>query len=454
MSDLVRVDVLCGDSLRRLEELPDDSIHCVVTSPPYWGLRDYESEGAIGLEPTWDDHLGRLMRVFEQVKRVLRPDGTLWLNYGDAYVGPSKGGGGEGLQRTNNGTRINYALKMDGLTTKSLMMMPSRVAIALQEQGWILRSEIIWHKPNPMPESVTDRPTNAHEKIFLFSKSLKYFYDATAVRTSRTDDSLSRDFRQLGGRRVHVEEDKIRRKRYPNRRISGVRYREFYDSLSDEDKALYGANLRNVWSIPVSGFPEAHFATFPASLIEPCIKAGTSEKGVCVDCGTPWRRITSRAVVFESGSGKAGNEPEGKHKGTTQATSGEYDVRMGPKVSLKTVGWQPTCSCYDEEYKKFPKPKKMRKKLQRMAWWQGWWKRARSRPGLDSWSVKPATVLDPFAGAGTVGVLAPKIGRDAMLIEINPKYVGIMERRIRKEVGTMFAEINCETGRTAKARSV
>ena len=175
-----------GNALDVLSKMPSESVHCCVTSPPYWGLRSYEGgAGMIGLEPTFDEHLENLVAVFREVRRVLRDDASLWLNYGDAYATgdanrkPSKADVDVGGWQSRMGDRRTHS---DGLKPKDLMMMPSRVAMALQADGWWLRSEIIWHKPNPMPESVTDRPTNAHEKLFLLTKSAKYFYDAEAVR--------------------------------------------------------------------------------------------------------------------------------------------------------------------------------------------------------------------------------------------------------------------------------
>ena len=181
------VRILEGDALTQLATLPAESVHCVVTSPPYWGLRSYGGDaGMIGLEPTLDEHIANLVAVFREVWRVLRTDGTVWLNYGDAYANDGKWGGSTGgLHNTalhGSASSIGRAKVKTGLKPKDLMMLPARVALALQADGWWLRSEIIWAKPNPMPESVTDRPTNAHEKIFLLSKAARYFYDAEAVR--------------------------------------------------------------------------------------------------------------------------------------------------------------------------------------------------------------------------------------------------------------------------------
>ena len=180
--------ILIGDVREKLATLDDESVHCVVTSPPYWGLRSYGGEaGMIGLEPTLEAHIEALVSVFRQVWRVLRPDGTLWLNVGDVYANDGKWGGTTGGKHAKelHSEPIGRAKVKTGLKPKDLMMLPARVALALQADGWWLRSEIIWAKPNPMPESVTDRPTSSHEKIFLLSKAAKYFYDAEAVRTCR-----------------------------------------------------------------------------------------------------------------------------------------------------------------------------------------------------------------------------------------------------------------------------
>ena len=197
----VSIQLLVGDALERLRELPDESVHCCVTSPPYWGLRAYGGDtGMIGLKPTFDDHLANLVAVFREVRRVLRSDGTLWLNYGDAYASHDPGGyrqgeflnpGGRPPKKGQARNRAGMYRPM-GLKPKDLMMMPARVAMALQADGWWLRSEIVWHKPNPMPESAQDRPTSAHEKLFLMTKAPRYYWDAEAVRQQNTPGTLDR----------------------------------------------------------------------------------------------------------------------------------------------------------------------------------------------------------------------------------------------------------------------
>ena len=471
-----------------------------MTSPPYWGLRDYGVEGMIGLEKTFSEHLNALLEIFTEVKRVLRDDGTLWLNYGDAYTGGTRGHGGYGgeKQKTNKGSMESMrfeAWQFFDLPKKSLMQMPARVAIALQEHGWTLRSEIIWHKPNPMPESATDRPTSAHEKIFLFVKTPRYFYDSEAVRTKMSDSTIERygdnpeeiwrlpsfvndegrntDHKFSGKRKQTVPvgwasnakykgqdaRHKKRRKptyndkghkRRPTREVSGIRDRDNYDPLPPEARAEHGANLRNVWSVPVFGFSKAHFATFPPALIEPCIKAGTSERGCCPDCGAPWERILRKRVSFLSGSGKAGNPPKGKHAESCHSTSGEYDLRMGPVVQSATVGWRPTCDCYDDRYRAENPPSKNARKRRQREMTPSRWRRVRARPGGDDWPIKPCVVMDPFGGSGTTAMVAVKLKRDAQLIEISGKYAEMARDRIEGEVGALFVDV--ELGRIIKPR--
>jgi DNA modification methylase len=311
------VRILVGDCRSLLRAMPEASAHCCVTSPPYFGLRDYGVAGQIGLEPTPDAFVAEMVAVFREVRRVLRDDGTLWLNLGDSYAGTGKTGGGAQGARTGadgagagspNGKGTWWSPRGTGLKVKDLIGIPWRVAFALQADGWWLRSSIIWHKPNPMPESVRDRPTSAHENIFLLAKSERYWFDADAVKETDSGRPSGNGF--------------VR-----DHRLS-------YGERGQEEQWEPGAgrNIRNVWTVATQPFADAHFATFPPALIEPCIKAGCPTGG---------------------------------------------------------------------------------------------------------------TVLDPFGGAGTTGLVADRLQRNAILCELNPEYAAMAERRIRGEAG-MFAGVNLE----------
>ena len=261
-----------GDALSVLKTMPAQSINTCVTSPPYWGLRDYGVDGQLGLEPTPEEYVANLVEVFREVRRVLRDDGTLWLNLGDTYAG-SWGSASHDIngkaRRTGTNRRPPTSYKQKGLKPKDLVGIPWRVAFALQADGWYLRSDIIWHKPNPMPESVTDRPTKAHEYIFLLSKSQKYYYDADSIKEPSSDleKSKKRYEKPFGGKKAEelLKTDQV------HTRIIGMR--EFDGKR----------NKRTVWTVPTQPFPEAHFAVYPPALITPCILAGCPVGGTVLD---------------------------------------------------------------------------------------------------------------------------------------------------------------------------
>ena len=279
-----------GDCLEILKQMPNGSVNCVVTSPPYWGLRDYSTAGQIGLEPTVQEYINVMTEIFSEVRRVLKSDGTLWLNMGDSYAGGGRGGNSKIHNHEHSTQGICYAIP-NGLKPKDLIGMPWRIAFALQDDGWYLRSDIIWHKPNPMPESVTDRPTKAHEYIFFMSKSAKYYYDAEAIMEPI---SLSTHLRisqnvaaQIGSDRAHAGGKTNGRMktviRTPKQQLSGTGIKN-NDSFSNATcLRVLKRNKRTVWTIPTQGFKEAHFATYPINLISPCIKVGCPEGGVVLD---------------------------------------------------------------------------------------------------------------------------------------------------------------------------
>ena len=260
--------IIQGDVLDCLKNIPDQSVQCVVTSPPYWGLRDYNVSGQLGLESSPDEFVDNLVKVFREIKRVLKDDGTLWLNLGDSYY---RSGSDQPTQRGLLNTEdINqrygfdkkHKKSHDVLKSKDLIGIPWKVAFALQADGWYLRQDIIWHKPNPMPESVKDRCTKSHEYIFLLSKSAKYFYDADGI----SEKTLTKD-------NTNRNRDITKLNNTPGRtKMNGLKTNNY------ETK-----NKRSVWKINTKPYKDAHFATFPPELPELCIKAGSKENDIILD---------------------------------------------------------------------------------------------------------------------------------------------------------------------------
>ena len=304
------IKFLQGDCVEKIKELQDNSIDCVVTSPPYWGLRDYGVDGQLGLEKTYQEHIQNIVRLFKVLKPKLKDSATIWLNYGDSYASTVNGTKAKNIKNDDRGfVDKPFSTIQGNIKPKDLVMMPNRIAIALQENGWWIRSEIIWHKPNPMPESTKDRPTNCHEKLWLITKSKNYYYNADAIK----EDSI------YAPNKTHEKE---RPKGYYKGKWSspekGSRHDGSFKAIREKK------NKRNVWTIPTKAFKNAHFATFPPKLIEPCIKAGCPENGI---------------------------------------------------------------------------------------------------------------VLDPFGGAGTTGIVAKSLNRKSILIELNPKYINIAQKRFQEEFG-------------------
>jgi DNA modification methylase len=265
--------IVQGDALAVLRALPAEHVQCVVTSPPYYGLRDYGVDGQIGLEETPAAYVAKLVEVFREVKRVLRSDGVAWVNLGDSYASQA----GQQVDQSNtsrNGTQQGAwngksRKPPQGLTPKNLLGIPWRVAFALQDDGWILRSDVIWHKPNAMPESVTDRPTSAHEHVFLLAKSERYYYDADALREDgKAWAGSAGTFARKEGKATHLT--------IPGQ--SKVSHRGERD-----DRVPVGRNKRNVWTIASQPYSEAHFATMPPKLVEPCVLAGSRPGDIVLD---------------------------------------------------------------------------------------------------------------------------------------------------------------------------
>jgi DNA modification methylase len=353
----VTVRILVGDALAMLKTLEPESVQCCVTSPPYWGLRDYGHAGQLGLETTPAEYVAGMVAVFAEVRRVLRQDGTLWLNIGDSYTASSPGQKSRRItnpkskQATNAGSDIGapHRQGIEGMRPKNLIGIPWRLAFALQADGWYLRSDIVWAKPNGMPESVRDRPTRAHEMLFLLSKSERYFYNSEAARTPPAPTNETRlvapdangstltgapHGRHVLGEAIPARQRRTDKQRGHTRRHEG--FNDRWDAMEKAEHVAGGSNLRSVWWLAPAQFREGHFATMPPAMAEICIVAGT--------------RSASQEKALAD------------------------------------------------------------------------------------------TVLDPFGGAGTTGLVADRLGRNAVLIELNPTYAEMARARIQKD-NPMFASV-------------
>ena len=268
-------EIKTGDCTSVLKTLEANTFNTCVTSPPYWGLRDYGEDAQLGLEQTPEEYVANMVKVFREVKRVLRDDGTLWLNLGDSYSGSGKGPSSSLSKKHHHMEHAHSSVVPLGLKPKDLVGIPWRVAFALQADGWYLRQDIIWHKPNPMPESVRDRCTKAHEYIFLLSKNKKYYYDNEAIKeptVTKDNSNRNRDITKLNNT--------------PGRsKMKGLKTNNY-------DKR----NKRSVWSVSPKPYKEAHFATYPPDLIEPCILAGCPKDGHVLD---PFGGAGTTAIVAD-----------------------------------------------------------------------------------------------------------------------------------------------------------
>ena len=279
-----------GNALDVLKTFPNESVDMVITSPPYWGLRDYGVEGQLGLESTPEEYVSKMVEVFREVKRVLRKDGTLWLNLGDSYCGTGNKGEYKDPKYLDgrNGQKVALNNKIKDLKSKDLIGIPWMVAFALRADGWYLRQDIIWHKPNPMPESVKDRCTKAHEYIFLLSKSRKYYYDHESIKEPAAYD---------GRKDTLLKGSPKYEKGVVPGQVAHSMSAKGHERWKKNERGEYVRNKRSVWAIPTKPFKEAHFATFPEKLIEPCILAGSPEGGIVLD---PFMGSGTTAVVAKS----------------------------------------------------------------------------------------------------------------------------------------------------------
>jgi len=394
--------ILIGHNITELRKLPEKSVHCCITSPPYWGLRDYGTDpqtwgdgwmGELGSEPTPEMFVSHMVEVFAEVWRVLRDDGTCWVNLGDSYSAGGRGNFDVTSDNKGNGAIRGLSRPSPvGVKPKNLIGIPWRVAFALQAAGWYLRQDIIWHKPNPMPESVRDRCTKAHEYLFLLTKSERYFFDGDACSEKAIGPA--------GGNtkpNKSYEHDPVKHRTKAGLAAAQTRARE--------TGGFAKRNRRSVWSISTHSYKGAHFATYPPRLVEPCILAGTSAKGCCPHCGKPWARVVeSKRVATRLGEDSKVCFPAGWATGKDHSAMGHQTAENHRKVtgnrdpqrhvSVKvTTGWQQACKCEAHE-------------------------------------PVPCTVLDPFGGSGTTAIVAAHHGRKWIICELNPQYATLAEQRI------------------------
>ena len=373
--------ILCGQVETILKTMPDAYVDTIITSPPYWGLRDYGAAGQIGLEPTLKEYIESLLLITSELKRVLKPTGVMFWNHGDCYGGSPAGNTGKSANAWQRPSRT-AAWKAGKLNIKKydkcLMLQNYRLILRMiDEQGWILRNDIKWHKANPMPSSVKDRFTNTYEPVFMLTKNTKYWFDLESVRKPYI-------FNRWGGR--HKTNEDVKAKPGDKRAGGqGALNRMNYDCYLHS-----GKNPGDLWTIPTQPFPGAHFATFPEKLIEPMIKASCPE-WICRKCSKPRERIVKTEYV-----------PHRKAKNLTNPRQNSSYIASQGKVCNKThqtTGWT-DCGCQ-----------------------AGW------RPGIS---------LDPFIGNGTVAIVAKRLGRHWIGIDLNPDYVKMAENRTVNTMGRLL----------------
>jgi DNA modification methylase len=380
------IKLICGHSLTELKKLPDESVDCCITSPPYWALRDYGVSGQLGLEPTFQEYITKLCDIFDEVKRVLKKTGTCWANIGDTYNShqgdPYKVGGFQGNAHRNNtqyGNSVAVKRGTNLLPDKSLCNIPARFSIEMQNRGWILRNEIIWYKRNCMPSSVKDRFTVDFEKIFFFTKNKKYWFEQQFENYKTFEDRPSgvvrnREYGYQGKYKVMPP-------------IGGIKQTEGNDNpiySGNQPDWKRGRNMRCVWDIPTMPYKDAHFAVFPEKLVEPMIKAGCPQY-VCKKCGRAREKIWGKGNLIQTGGSDSAKLSDSK----------KFNLRNDNKKLFQyeviDKGYT-DCGC---------------------------------NAGFEG-----GIVLDPFSGSGTTLLVAQKLGRSGIGIDLNPEYIKMADKRL------------------------
>jgi len=406
MDGKMTYQIIQGDALEIAKTQPDNSVHCITTSPPYFRLRKYSTavwidedeqckhvltgqvcgkcgaryiDQQIGIEDSVSDYIARLVELFRELRRILHPSGVVFLNLGDSRAGSGGSGGdyNKGGKRAGQPRFAGTRSRDTHFKAKDLMMVPARVAIALQNDGWYLRSDIIWSKPSVMPESVTDRPTRSYEHVFLLTKSPRYFWDSWAIR-EKSVTGFTRARKRPNG--LSVVEEKEGEYGFTSCGITDTR------------------NSRDVWVInPSSNTGIKHYATMPVELAKKCILAGSSEYGVCSKCLAPYRRIIKRTPGYskECPKTQAAHEARGGGKKFTGTVGKSGGGRTDGTVEF--LGWEPTCKCQDA-------------------------------------TVIPSVVYDPFAGAGTTMLAAELLGRNSLGSELGAGYIEMAHERIARDL--------------------
>jgi len=417
-----RNTIVCGDALEVMRGQPEGFVHCCVTSPPYWALRDYQVGGQIGLEKTPEEYIERMVAVFREVRRVLHESGTLWVVIGDCYNGSGKAGNNpeyrvrhkEFGKPSMHKERFGKPTNVQSLKPKDLCGIPWRLALALQADGWYWRSTLPWVKRNPKPESTKDRPTSAVEYVLMFSKQARYFFDMEAVRIHTQRSVSPREYQQalqdtgeawyprLGGNKGDDSKTKHGKKHHGIAPPAGRAWRNsdlFFQSwqglwCEDNEPLAFVVNPEPL-SLP-------HYAAFPRKLIEPIVKAATSDRGCCPICKEPWKRFVKRCEAKYDASAGIG------WVDVTEVA--RADKLPGNDVYFES-GWQANCPCQ-------PAPDFVGDK--------------KAVTQFDT-SPEPCVVLDPFMGSGTTALVARKLRRDFLGIELNLEYVRMAERRLDAE---------------------